>query len=160
MKKLSTYLSAFLFIAMIGNMSALASSSTPNAAEKNSRTIAAIDKANADGKITYKELKTIATEAKGAKLSFKDKVVLKLFKNKITKSVLAYAGGGKSQMAAMFLCLFLGSFGVHRFYLGYTWQGIVQIITLGGLGVWALIDLIRILTGSLQPKDGSYDKPF
>ena len=51
----------------------------------------------------------------------------------------------------------VGGLGVHRFYLGYTWQGIVQLLTLGGCGIWALIDFIRIITGSLQPKDGEYE---
>ena len=62
----------------------------------------------------------------------------------------------KSWLAAFLLCLFFGSIGIHRFYLGYTWQGIVQLFTAGGLGIWALIDLIRIITKDLQPKDGSY----
>ncbi|MBS1917631.1 MAG: TM2 domain-containing protein [Bacteroidetes bacterium] len=83
--------------------------------------------------------------------------MLKLFGKKITKALASYGDGGKSQVAAALLCAFLGDFGVHRFYLGYTWQGIVQILTLGGLGIWALIDFIRILTGSLQPKDGEYN---
>lgn len=68
----------------------------------------------------------------------------------------AVAGSGKSQLIALLLCLFIGGIGIHRFYLGYTWQGVVQLLTLGGLGVWALIDLIRIITGDLQPKGGSY----
>lgn len=68
------------------------------------------------------------------------------------------ANSGKSQVAALLLCFFIGIIGIHRFYLGYTWQGIVQILTLGGLGIWTLIDFIRIITGDLQPKDGSYDK--
>lgn len=67
------------------------------------------------------------------------------------------AGGDKSQVVALILVLLVGTIGIHRFYLGYTWQGIVQILTLGGLGIWTLIDLIRIITGSLQPKDGSYN---
>ena len=58
----------------------------------------------------------------------------------------AVAGSGKSQLIALLLCLFIGGIGIHRFYLGYTWQGVVQLLTLGGLGVWALIDLIRIIT--------------
>ena len=70
----------------------------------------------------------------------------------------AIVSGGKSQLTAVLLCFFLGGLGIHRFYLGYTWQGIVQILTLGGLGVWVLIDFIRILIGDLQPKNGSYDK--
>lgn len=63
---------------------------------------------------------------------------------------------GKSQLVALLLCIFLGYIGIHRFYLGYTTIGILQIITLGGCGIWALIDLIRIITGDLKPKDGEY----
>lgn len=66
-------------------------------------------------------------------------------------------GGSKNQTLAAVLAFFLGGIGVHRFYLGYTWQGIVQILTLGGLGIWALIDFIRICIGDLEPKDGGYD---
>lgn len=66
--------------------------------------------------------------------------------------------GGKSQLIALLLVLLVGGLGIHRFYLGYTWQGVVQLLTLGGCGIWALIDLIRIITGDLQPKDGSYDQ--
>ncbi len=68
----------------------------------------------------------------------------------------AVAASGKSQLVALLLCFFVGALGIHRFYLGYTWQGIVQLLTLGGCGVWALIDFIRIIIGDLQPKNGSY----
>jgi hypothetical protein len=70
----------------------------------------------------------------------------------------AALGGEKSQLIALVLCALVGGIGIHRFYLGYTWQGIVQLLTLGGCGIWALIDLIRIITGDLQPKNGPYDK--
>ena len=90
----------------------------------------------------------------GQRLGIKKSVALKVVQKKAKK---AYAGGGKSQLTATLLCFFLGGLGIHRFYLGYTWQGIVQLLTLGGLGIWALIDFIRILTGSLQPKDGEYE---
>lgn len=70
------------------------------------------------------------------------------------------AGGGKSQVVALLLCIFFGLIGVHRFYLGYPGIGVLQILTLGGLGIWTLIDLIRIATGDLQPKNGSYDDTF
>lgn len=70
----------------------------------------------------------------------------------------AAMGGGKSQVMALILCALVGGIGIHRFYLGYIWQGIVQLLTLGGCGIWSLIDLIRIITGDLQPKDGSYSK--
>lgn len=70
----------------------------------------------------------------------------------------AAAGEGKSQVIALVLAALIGGLGIHRFYLGYTWQGIVQLLTLGGCGVWALIDLVRIITGDLQPKGGTYSK--
>jgi TM2 domain-containing membrane protein YozV len=67
-------------------------------------------------------------------------------------------GKGKDQGIALllFLPILIGIFGVHRFYLGYTWQGVVQLLTAGCCGIWALIDLIRVLTGDLKPKDGEY----
>jgi hypothetical protein len=105
--------------------------------------------------LKYQELKKIATEVKGSKLTLKEKIILKVFGKKLSKF---YAAGGKSQLTAVLLCFFLGGLGIHRFYLGYTWQGIVQLLTLGGLGIWSLIDFIRILTGSLQPKNGEYEK--
>lgn len=71
---------------------------------------------------------------------------------------IAVVGSEKSQVTALLLVIFLGWLGVHRFYLGYTWQGVVQLLTLGGFGIWALIDLIRIITGDLQPKNGPYSK--
>lgn len=64
--------------------------------------------------------------------------------------------GSRSYIAAILLTFFFGGIGVHRFYLGYTWQGVVQLLTLGGLGVWTLIDFIRIILQDLQPKGGSY----
>lgn len=67
---------------------------------------------------------------------------------------------GQSQIIALVLCLLLGGLGIHRFYLGYIWQGVVQLLTFGGFGIWVLIDLIRIITGDLKPKDGSYGDTF
>ena len=65
---------------------------------------------------------------------------------------------GKSQLIALLLVILVGGLGIHRFYLGYTTIGIIQLLTAGGCGIWALIDLIRIVTGDLGPKDGSYDE--
>lgn len=68
----------------------------------------------------------------------------------------AATAGGKSWLLAVLLALFLGGLGIHRFYLGYTWQGVVQLLTAGGFFIWALIDLIRIILRDLGPKDGDY----
>ncbi len=120
-----------------------------------------VDQATKDGsKLSFKELKKIATEVKGSELSLKDKIALKLFNKKLSKvdASAANSAGGKSQLIALLLVIFVGTLGIHRFYLGYTWQGIVQLLTLGVCGIWTLIDMIRIITGDLTPKDGSYDK--
>lgn len=61
----------------------------------------------------------------------------------------------KTKLTAILLAIFTGGFGVDRFYLGYTGLGVVKLLTAGGFGIWALIDLIRICTGSLRPADGS-----
>ena len=61
----------------------------------------------------------------------------------------------KNKLTAILLAIFTGGFGVDRFYLGYTGLGVVKLLTAGGFGIWSLIDLIRICTGSLRPADGS-----
>ena len=59
---------------------------------------------------SYKELKRTAEEVKGSKLTLKEKISLKLFGKKIaSKSAM---GGGKSQLIALLLCIFVGNFGL------------------------------------------------
>jgi TM2 domain-containing membrane protein YozV len=60
----------------------------------------------------------------------------------------------KSRLAAALLCFFLGVFGAHRFYLKKTGTAILMILTLGGLGIWTLVDLIFIVVGSFRDKEG------
>ena len=64
----------------------------------------------------------------------------------------------KSKKTAALLCLFLGYFGFHRFYLGHTLIGLIQLLTFGGFIIWALIDFVRIITGSLLDQDKFYKK--
>ena len=98
---------------------------------------------------------------KPEKLTLKERISKKVFGKvvkSITKAKTKSAGKDKSKTAAALLAFFLGGLGIHRFYLGYTWQGVVQLLTAGGCGIWALIDFIRILMGKLKPKDGDYAK--
>jgi len=60
----------------------------------------------------------------------------------------------KSRLVAALLCWFLGVFGAHRFYVGRIGSAIAMIFTLGGLGIWALIDLIIIICGEFKDDSG------
>ena len=60
----------------------------------------------------------------------------------------------KSRLVALLFCILLGFLGVHRFYLGKIGTGAVMALTLGGLGVWNLIDLILIAVGSFRDSEG------
>jgi len=73
------------------------------------------------------------------------------------KDASSESKGGESQLIALILAIFLGGLGIHRFYLGYMGIGVIQLLTAGGCGVWALIDIILILSDKLGPKDGSYE---
>ncbi len=53
-------------------------------------------------------------------------------------------------LTTLLLCLFLGTFGIHRFYTKNIGIGIVQLLTLGGCGLWTLIDFIMIVVGSFR----------
>jgi hypothetical protein len=59
----------------------------------------------------------------------------------------------KKLVPAAILCLLLGVFGAHRFYVGKTMSGLLQLCTIGGLGLWMLYDLVLILTGQFRDVD-------
>lgn len=72
------------------------------------------------------------------------------------KATNTVVGGGeqKSKLVAVLLAFFLGSIGIHDFYLGYNKYGVIKIVltccTGVGGAIWALVDFIRLLTGSLN----------
>ena len=57
-------------------------------------------------------------------------------------------------LALFLLTFFVGVLGVHRFYVGKIGTGVLMLITLGGLGVWFLVDLLLVVTGQFTNKDG------
>ena len=66
------------------------------------------------------------------------------------------AKSDKLVLPTFVLCLLLGGFGAHRFYVGKIGTGILMILTFGGFfGIWILIDLVVILCGAFTDKDGN-----
>jgi TM2 domain-containing membrane protein YozV len=64
----------------------------------------------------------------------------------------------KNYVAAILLCFFLGSLGVHRFYTGKIGTGILMLITFGGFGIWTIIDFVMLVCGQFKDVDGLYLK--
>lgn len=60
----------------------------------------------------------------------------------------------KKWMVTLLLCIFVGGLGAHRFYTGKTGTAILMLVTLGCCGIWTLVDLITIITGSFKDAAG------
>ena len=69
-------------------------------------------------------------------------------------SQLPPAPAPRKYMTVGLFAIFLGTFGVDRFYLGKTGSAIAKLLTCGGCGVWALVDVILLLTGSTRDAQG------
>lgn len=70
---------------------------------------------------------------------------------------IAYNGvlySSKNKTAATLLCLFFGVFGIHRFYTGKILTGIIYLFTFGLFGLGWLVDLILLITGNFNDKQG------
>lgn len=72
----------------------------------------------------------------------------------VAKEVAEINISDKSKVVAIMLSLFFGGLGFDRFYLGSIWLGIGKILTFGGFGVWALVDLIYIILGEAHDSKG------
>ena len=84
---------------------------------------------------------------------------------KIKAEICPYCGvrqyGSKEKsdrnwLTCLLLFLFLGWIGGHRFYVGKIWTAILYVITAYGIGIWALIDFISILTGNFKDNEGKF----
>lgn len=73
----------------------------------------------------------------------------------LQSSSSSFAISSKSGLATFLLCLFLGSLGVHRFYVGKIGTGILMLLTSGGFGIWYLYDLITIVCNNFTDKKGN-----
>ena len=62
---------------------------------------------------------------------------------------------GKDWLATLLLAIFLGGLGVHMFYTGHIGIGVFQLLTFGGFGIWALIDIILIATDNFKDAEGN-----
>ncbi|XP_038046343.1 TM2 domain-containing protein 2-like [Patiria miniata] len=58
-------------------------------------------------------------------------------------------------VTTLLFSVLLGFFGIDRFCLGYVGMGVGKVLTLGGFGVWWIVDIVLLCTGNLMPSDGS-----
>lgn len=61
-----------------------------------------------------------------------------------------------SRGIALLLAIVLGIFGAHRFYVGRVGTALAMLVTLGGLGIWWIVDIVMVATGQLKDMDGKW----
>lgn len=60
----------------------------------------------------------------------------------------------RDRLTTLIVCLFFGSFGLHRFYTGHTREGLIQLVTMGGCGIWWALDVVQIARGRYRDAEG------
>lgn len=76
--------------------------------------------------------------------------------NVVTNGIIAGVSR-KNKTTALLLCIFLGIFGIHRFYVGKIGTGLVYMFTGGIFGIGWIIDIVLIVTGNFKD---SFDLPL
>ncbi|KAJ3432540.1 tm2 domain-containing protein [Anaeramoeba flamelloides] len=81
-------------------------------------------------------------------------------RNFLLKNVKCERYNGKEFSTSFLLSSFLGIFGADRFYLGHTGLGCGKFFTIGGIGIWWLVDLILLATGRTKINDDYTYEPI
>lgn len=91
---------------------------------------------------------------KNSEVQTTEKVVVVQQPIESTRVIVENAKSNKNKMTALIVCIFLGVFGGHYFYVGKTGMGVLYLLTLGVFGIGWIVDVFRIAAGSFSDKFG------
>lgn len=60
----------------------------------------------------------------------------------------------KKRSVALLLCVLYGWLGLHRFYAGKVGTALLMMLTIGGFGIWYVIDLVWLVSGTFEDSEG------